>query len=146
MTTRESVLDLMTASAAVFLANTDGGAPRIRALENLRRNPRSAEFCRAEGFTCYFATSAASGKVRELRANPAAAAYYCDPTQVHGVTISGRVEVLDDLELRRALWRDPWSIYWRGPEDPDYVVLRLVPDDVRGWWGTVPFALEVRAA
>jgi general stress protein 26 len=145
MIDREAVLKLMEESAAVYLATADGADPRIRALVNLRRRdlyPGPSEFCRSQGGVVYLSTSGASGKVREIRANPQVAVYYCDPGSVHGISLSGRMEVLSDPELKRALWSDAWLIYWQGPDDPDYVVLRMKPTDARGWWGTQPFQIE----
>ncbi len=144
MIDRAAVLELMEAPPVVYFATVDGREPRIRALENLRspqRYPGSAGFCRGEGFTCYFSTSIASGKIREIRSNPAVAAYYCNPARSHGAMLSGQAEVVDDAELKRALWSDTWRIYWSGPDDPDYVVVRVRAEDVRGWWGTNPFVL-----
>ncbi len=145
MIDREAVLKLMDESAAVYLATVDGTDPRIRALVNLRRRdlyPGASEFCRSRGGTVYFSTSGASSKVREIRANPQAAVYYCDPSSTHGISLSGRMEILCDPELKRALWSDAWRIYWQGPEDPDYVVLRMKPTGAVGWWGTEPFEIE----
>ena len=83
----------------------------------------------------YLSTSLASDKVREVRANPAVALYYCDAENFHGVMLSGRAEVLDDPELKLALWSPDWSIYWPGgASDPDYVILRIAASDVSGWW------------
>lgn len=140
------ILDLMNSSEAVYLATLDGRIPRLRALVNLRRSdlcPGSAAFCRKEGLTCYGCTSAASSKVAELRAHPEASLYYCDPRNVRGVTLSGRVEILTDQQLKTALWDESWRMYWCGPEDPDYVVLRLTPVEAYGWWGARPFRLDL---
>lgn len=143
---KQEILDLMNRSEAVYLATQDGRVPRLRALVNLRRSdlfPGAAEFCRKEGFTCYCSTSAASSKVAELFAHPEASLYYCDPRNGHGVTLSGRVEILADQALKTTLWDDSWRIYWPGPEDPDYVILRMTPVEAFGWWGTKPFRLSM---
>jgi general stress protein 26 len=149
MVARESVLELMNQAGAVFLATVDGSSPRIRAMVNLRRRdlyPSAAAFCQRQGFTCYFTTSLSSGKVRELRANPQAAIYFCDPERVHGAMLTGLVEILDDPELKKTLWDDSWRIYWpAGPDDPDLVILRLAPALATGWWGTTPFTFELAA-
>jgi general stress protein 26 len=146
MVDREAILKLMNESGAVYLATVDGTTPRIRALVNLRRSdfhPVASEFCRKQGSTVYLTTSAASAKVRELRANSAASVYYCDPTETHGVALSGRMEILSDPELKRILWCKGWRIYWpAGPADPDYVVLRMTPTSAEGWWGSAPLAIE----
>ncbi len=140
---KDRALALMDGAAAVYLATAEGGRPRIRAMVNLRRRdlyPGAAAFCRGQGFTVYFSTSLASGKVREIRANPAVAVYYCDPEKFHGVMLAGEMEVLCDAGLKETLWSDDWRIYWpAGPGDPDYVVLRLKPARAEGWRGTAPF-------
>lgn len=147
MMDKGSVLQLMSEADAVYLATVGDAGPRVRALVNLRRQdlyPGSGDFCRSEGFTSYFSTSAASGKVAELRANPAVAVYYSDPRKTRGVELSGRMEILTDPELKKVLWQDVWRIYWQaGPDDPDYVVLRLRPTRAAGWWGSMPFTLQV---
>ncbi len=146
----QAVLGLMDEPEAVYLATVDGATPRIRAMVNLRRAdlyPAASALCRKEGLTVYFTTSLGSGKVRELRANPRASVYYCDPRRFHGVTLTGRVEVLTDPQLKLALWSDSWRVYWpQCATDPDYVVLRMRAETATGWWGTTPFYFEVGAS
>lgn len=147
MSERESVLEHMSCAEAVYLSTVDGGLPRIRAMVNLRRRdlyPAPAAFCREQGFHCFFATSRASGKVRELRANPVAAVYYALPPKTWGVELRGEMEILCGEALKRALWTEEWRVYWpEGQDDSDYVVLRLRPLSARGWRGTEPFAVEL---
>ncbi len=148
MIERAAVLELMATSPAVYLATSDGARPWIRALVNLRRAdlyPGPSAFCRREEFVCYFSTSGASSKVAAVRAHPGVAVYYCDPERTRGVTLGGEMEVLHEPDLKRALWDESWRIYWSGPDDPDYVVLRLRPTEASGWWGTAPFHLDAEA-
>jgi general stress protein 26 len=146
---RAEILHVMDHAEAVHLATVDGAAPRIRAMVNLRRadlGPGPSAFCRAEGFSVYFATSAASGKIRDVRANPAASAYFAIPHEYHGVLLAGEAEVLDAPALKRTLWNEGWRIYWSGPDDPDYVDVRLTPRDVTGWWHDRTFRFDPAAA
>jgi general stress protein 26 len=147
MIDKQLLCEIMDKADAVYLATVDGASPRIRAMVNLRRQdqfPDPSKVCRADGFNCYFSTSMASGKVREVRANPAASAYYCDPLTFRGVTFSGNVEILTAPELKKALWDEEWRIYWpAGAEDPDYVILRLSPTEATGWWAGKPFHLDL---
>lgn len=145
MVTKQDVLALMDETEAVYLATVGDKGPRIRALENLRRAdlyPAASRHCRAAGFTVYLATSAASDKVREIRANVAVALYYCVPANHKGAMLSGRADVLDDPELKRSLWSEGWSAFWKGAGDPDYVVVRVAAEEVSGWWSGAPFRLE----
>jgi general stress protein 26 len=141
---------MMAQSEAVYLATVSGGAPRIRALVNLRRPdlyPSVCDFCRKERFTSYFCTSAASGKAGDIRESPSAAVYYSDPPRTRGVELRGTMEIVTDPAFKAVLWQEEWRIYWPGgPDDPDYVVLRFRPSAAAGWWGTMPFRLEVSGA
>ncbi|MFA5264122.1 MAG: pyridoxamine 5'-phosphate oxidase family protein [Opitutaceae bacterium] len=141
------LLTLLNEADAVYLATIGKCGPRIRAMENLRRNaasPDARNFWIKEGFTVYFSTSAASGKVSEIRETPLATAYFADPRRTFGVELSGTIEVLNDPDLKKRLWNDVWRIYWRlGPDDPDYLLLRLQPRLAAGWKGTKPFKIDL---
>ncbi len=150
MPSKEAVLEMMNEAGAVYVATVSGGAPRVRALVNLRRRdlyPSACDFCRKQGFTSYFSTSLASGKVSDIRANSSVAVYYSDPARTRGIELRGHVEILTDPAIKKLLWQEEWRIYWRaGADDPDYAVLRLTPVHAAGWWGTVPFRMELDGA
>ncbi len=87
----------------------------------------------AEGdkdLTVRFASFLDSRKVAQIRKNP----------EVHltcGVTapqvaesylqIQGRAEVTTDDAEREAFWKEELSRYFRGPDDPNYSVVKVVP-------------------
>lgn len=145
MVEKLEVLKLMDEAEAVYLATIGETGPRIRALENLRRAdryPDASRFCRNAGFTVYLATSGASNKARDVCANPSVALYYCVPASYEGAMLSGRAEVLDDPGLKIALWSEDWRAFWSGPEDPDYVVIRVNTKEVSGWWRGKPFSVS----
>jgi general stress protein 26 len=147
MTDRERVLELMDEAEVVYLATVSGAAPRIRIVANLRRPdvyPATSEACRKAGFTVYFATSLASGKVRDIRENPIVAAYYAIPAKSRAVMLSGRAEIVTDLDVKKALWDEKWRSHWPGGvDDPNFAVLRLVPARAEGWWGPSRIDFEV---
>lgn len=149
MIDKHLIFELMDQVDAVYLATLSGSAPRIRAMVNLRREdlfPGPSSLVRAAGFDVYFCTSGASGKVRELRENPAAAAYFALPSLGRGVMLSGRAEILDQPDLKAALWDESWRMYWpEGPADPDCVVVKLASATANGWWGQEPFFLDLRS-
>jgi general stress protein 26 len=145
MPDKQQILELMDRADAVMLATAAEKGPRIRALVNLRadRYPGPSKTARQEDFTVYLSTSRASDKVREVAANPAVALYYYDAGRFHGVMLAGKAEVVDDPELKKALWCDGWRIYWPdGAGNPDYVIIRIKAEEIRGWWGSEPFRLE----
>jgi general stress protein 26 len=147
MPERKQVVALMNEADAVMLATIGAKGPRLRALVNLRRAdryPGPSRTARSEDFTVHLSTSRASDKLREVAANPAVALYYYDAGSFHGVMLAGKAEVVDDPELKKALWCDGWRVYWPdGAGNPDYVVLKIKAEEIRGWWGREPFQIEV---
>lgn len=135
-------LDVMNRAAAVYLATIAGQTPRIRALVNLRRAdlyPGPSAIAQTGDGTVYLTTAKSSDKVREIEIHAAVAVYYCLPERFLGVMIGGEAEILTDQTLKQALWSEDWRIYWpEGPSATDYVVVRIVPKEIRGWHGTTP--------
>ena len=83
-----------------------------------------------ERLTLWGATFAGFRKVGQLRKNP----------EVHLTTgakdmetaesylqIQARAEVLTDIESKKALWSDYLKKIFSGPDDPNYVVLKITP-------------------
>ena len=147
MITKEAILDVINQPPAVYLATVEGSSPRICALENLRcakRYPRQSVFCRAAGFVFYLSTSKSSRKITAIEGNPEVSLYFCDADKYRSAMFSGKAEVLNDQVLREALWDDSWRIYWpSGVWDEDYVLVRLAPSNVMGWWGSQSYEVEL---
>jgi len=128
----------MKESEFIVLATVDReGSPHTRAMVNLRREsqfPDLTDFFENEcdDFTTYFATSTSSNKVEQVRANPEVSIFYCKP--MDGLTLGGRIEIEEDERIKKRLYQDVWNGYYpQGPDDPEYIVLRLEPTVVRGW-------------
>jgi len=151
--TKQQCLELMETSEAACLGTVDAsGCPHIRGVSNLRRKQEFPSLVplfeqHRDDFLIHIATSASSDKVREVRANPTACVYYCIPSQFHSLLLEGRAEVLEDPAVRRALWQPEWEKFWTGgPEDPEYVAIRLRPRRASGWWWDKTFAFELAEA
>ena len=123
------------------------GRPRVRALFNLRNEPHFPDLVALfsdhdRDMMLLFSTNTSSAKVGEIRANPAVAAYLSVPEESWGLMLAGNAEVVSDDDLRRAVWQDGWERYYPdGYADPDHTVLRLLPDEARGWYRTAKFEL-----
>jgi len=142
--------ELMASATAVYLTTIDSdGFPHTRAMLNLRNSklyPSQAHFCEAHGDRCilYFTTNTSSKKVAQIRNNSRAAAYFCEPDSFHGLMLGGEIQIIDDVEIKRALWDSSWKQYYpQGPEDPDHTLLRLIPTLVRGWNRGSKFEFEL---
>lgn len=109
----------------VFLSYLDGeGFPTTRAM----LAPREREGIRV----FWLSTNTSSQKVAAFRKNPKAGLYFVDRRFFRGVSLSGTVEVLEDLESRKRLWKHGDTMYYpRGVTDPDYCVLKFTAEKGR---------------
>ncbi len=144
-------IELMENSKAVYLTTIDNkGFPCIRALLNLRNKEQYPSLVELFGkhdddFLIYFTTNTSSNKITQIRANPKVSAYYCIPDNFHGMMVSGNIEIVLDLEIKKMLWQDGWESYYpEGPDDPDNTVLRLRPNFARGWYNSAKFEFKLR--
>ncbi len=126
-----------------------GGYPYTRAMFNLRnreRFPGQAHLFaeHRDDLLVYFSTNTSSQKLGQIRADPRVSVYYCNPDQIHGLMLSGDIEVVDDSALRHAIWNEGWERYYpSGPDDPDHTVLCLRPRRAIGWYKGARFEFEL---
>lgn len=74
----------------------------------------------------YFSTNTSSNKVRFFRENNKASIYFVDQRFFRGVSLIGTVEVLEDEETKKRIWRFGDTMYYKkGVTDPDYCVLKF---------------------
>ena len=43
------------------------------------------------------------------------------------INVEAKAEVMTDLEIKKKYWCDMLSRFFKGPEDPNYVVVKIVP-------------------
>lgn len=121
------------AEMACLTTVNEEGYPQSRAmlnLRNLKNYPDLKDFFVANGgdFTTYFTTNTSSKKLEQLLKNPKVSVYYCHPGSWRGLTLVGDIEVVNEIEIKKALWQPDWTMYYPGgAEDPDHTVLRLKP-------------------
>lgn len=74
----------------------------------------------------WFSTNTSSRRVSQFMQNPKASLYFLDAERFTGLLLVGEMEVLQDAETKRRLWKDGWEAYYPlGVTDPDYSVLRF---------------------
>ncbi len=87
-----------------------------------------------EDWSVGFMTNRRCRKVAEMeRSGRLTLAYQYDPESAY-VVLTGRPQIIDDLDVKRSVWRDE-SYRWHpgGPEDPDVVLVELVADRIELW-------------
>lgn len=83
-------------------------------------------------FTIYVANLASYHKTSEIAANPAVELAYLSPDHDQ-VRITGRAEVVTDPDLIKPIWeKNPLLKQYLGsPDNPEFILYRIVPDLVR---------------
>ncbi|MFX1256224.1 MAG: pyridoxamine 5'-phosphate oxidase family protein [Promethearchaeota archaeon] len=148
---RKFALDLMTRTKVAFLATIDEeGLPQIRAIENLRnpdKFPHSSKIFIGydDNFLVYVSTNTSSEKIKQIINNANIAIYYCIPEEYKGVMIRGYAEIVDDLEIKKKIWIKRMKIYYpKGIEDPDFTLLRLIPNYIKGYYKLQKHIVDLR--
>ena len=140
----------LTHTTNLIYLSTNGidGYPQTRTMTNLRNkneNPIASEFLAQmqDDFIIYFVTSKSSPKMQQIRANPKVSAYFCNPAEFHTLIIAGQIEEITDMEFKKQIWQDSWKIHWAGgAEDPEFIVMKLLPSYAKGWYKQGPFEFK----
>ncbi|MDR1477214.1 MAG: pyridoxamine 5'-phosphate oxidase family protein [Rickettsiales bacterium] len=94
------------------------GIPHIRSMQSPRIRNGLKEF--------YLTTNTSSEKVGMFKKNPNACIYFLKAAAFQGFELSGKMEILEDKNMRKAMWRKGDEIYYHdGVDDPDYCVLKF---------------------
>ena len=84
--------------------------------------------------TIYWHTNSPSMRVKQYRNNPKACVYFCDEQSFHGVMLKGTMEVVDDLAVKKEIWKDEFSMYYRGGMDGgDFTILKFTAESGRSY-------------
>lgn len=137
---KKGCIELMETAAAVYVTSIgEGGYPHTRCMFNLRNRqqfPDQAHLFEQhkDDFMTYFSTNSSSSKMHQMRANPKVSLYYSKPDQFLGLMLAGDMEIIQEHEVREALWVDGWERYYLdGWQDPSYTVLCIYPKFAQGW-------------
>jgi general stress protein 26 len=127
-------LELMESSKAIYFTTIDSeGYPITRAMFNLRNKEQFPEFSKffnelINPFAIYISTNTSSSKTSHIEKNQKVSVYFCEPEDFKGVMFGGDVKVINNMEVKREIWLDWWTKYYReGLDDPDYTLLKLEP-------------------
>jgi len=100
----------------------------------LRARPLEPRPDRAEGII-YFVTDVRGAKDDEIEAAPEVCLVVIDHKDKAYLSITGRASVVDDHAKAAAIWKKTDNMWWKGPDDPNVRVLRLVPERAELWDG-----------
>ncbi len=56
-----------------------------------------------------------------------------------------QAEEIDDPDLKKRIWQDEWKMHWPGgPEDPEFIILKLLPERTKGWYKEGAFEFKLK--
>jgi len=121
----ETIGNLIDKQSVSFISSVDkDGYPNTKAmLAPVKR----------EGIkTFYWHTNSPSLRIKQYRKNPKACIYFCDRRFFRGVMLKGTMEVVDDEETKKELWKDEFSMYYKGGVDGgDFIILKFTAKNGR---------------
>ncbi|MFT3983864.1 MAG: pyridoxamine 5'-phosphate oxidase family protein [Lachnospiraceae bacterium] len=120
MKTKEQIYEFIREQKTAFVASVDEeGYPNMKAMFAPRK---------IEGDCFYFTTNTSSMRAQQFIKNPKASIYFYHRGRFRyeGVMLIGIMEVMQDEEIKKEIWRTGDSMYYKqGVADPDYCVLRF---------------------
>lgn len=120
MKTREHIIEFIKKQKVAFIASVDeNGFPNMKAMFTPRK---------IDGNCFYFTTNTSSMRSQQFMKNPKASIYFYSKGRFRyeGIMLTGRVEVLQDEEIKKEIWCAGDTMYYRqGVTDPDYCVLKF---------------------
>ena len=121
----ETIGNLIDKQSVSFISSVDEtGYPNTKAmLAPVKR----------EGIkTFYWHTNSPSVRIKQYRNNPKACIYFYDKRFFRGVMLKGTMEVVDDKDIKAEIWKDEFSMYYKGGMDGgDFIILKFTAENGR---------------
>ncbi|WP_117149241.1 MULTISPECIES: pyridoxamine 5'-phosphate oxidase family protein [Paraliobacillus] len=87
-----------------------------------------------EGITFYTATNKETHKVEDIKQNANVhilIGYTFDGTTDEYIEVEGEASIHDDEKMKQHLWNEKLEPWFSGPDDPNYIVLKISPTEIR---------------
>ncbi|WP_028785150.1 pyridoxamine 5'-phosphate oxidase family protein [Thalassobacillus devorans] len=119
----------------------------LATVKNNRPHSRYMTFFNKE-LTLYTPTNKETHKAEEIEANPYVHILIGYEGEGFGdayLEVEGKAEIKEDKELKEQFWNDYMKNWFDGPEDPEYIILKITPEQVRlmNKGDTTPQTLEL---
>ncbi len=112
--------------------------------ENGFPNAKSMFMAKHEGLqTFWFSTNVSAVRTQQWLERPKACIYLFDGKDIHGLMLTGYIQVCTDNETKQAFWKQGDEQYYSlGPTDPDYCILRFTAEE-GNYWGQQKYLFRV---
>ncbi len=131
---KQIAFDLLEKVPVLTLSTVDtDGKPDCRAMMKVEN----------DGFDVWMATHADSHKMKQIEKDPRGCVLLYDMEGVNSLQIYGNLEIHDDMETKKRLWREQFKAYFpEGAEDPGYVPLKISGTEIHVVSGEADFKLN----
>ena len=110
-------------NSIAFVGSVEGDKPYVKAMGVSWREGENI---------FYFDSNNGSKRVAQWKKNPNACVYFYGKPLFRGVMLSGKMEIINDIELKKAHWNPMKKmVYKPGVEDPDYCILKFTAEKGR---------------
>ncbi len=139
MKTKQQIYEFISSQKTAFISSVDeDGFPNTKAMFVPRK---------IEGDSFYFTTNTSSMRSQQFMNNSKACIYFYHRGRFRyeGIMLIGNMEVLQNEEIKKEIWRDGDIMYYKkGVDDPDYCVLKFTAVKGRHYYDlkTESFTME----
>ena len=123
---KEEMTAFIQKQKTAFVASVDEeGFPNIKAMFMPRK---------IEGNCFHFSTNTSSVRAQQFLKNEKASIYFYQRSRYRyeGLMLTGKMEVLQDPEIKKEIWRSGDTMFYKqGVDDPDYCVLKFTAEKGR---------------
>ncbi|MFD1019242.1 pyridoxamine 5'-phosphate oxidase family protein [Thalassobacillus hwangdonensis] len=120
---KDKILDVLSGNKVGTLATVKNDKPHSRFMTFFN-----------DGLTIHTPTNKKTHKAEEIDANPYVHILIGYEGEGYGdayLEIEGKATIRDDAEVKEKLWSDRMKRWFDGPNDPEYIVLEIAPEQVR---------------
>ncbi|MFG1461522.1 pyridoxamine 5'-phosphate oxidase family protein [Xanthobacter sp. DSM 24535] len=128
----------MAGRHSCMLIDRDG--PRLRARP-------MAPVAREDDHAIWFVTDARASKDDEISRDPQVCVAFADTSDRFYLSVSGAAEVVRDPAKLKEIWSNAMEAYFPGgPDDPNAILLRVLPEQAEYWQGESTLMTGVKMA
>ncbi|MBC8473752.1 MAG: pyridoxamine 5'-phosphate oxidase family protein [Candidatus Omnitrophica bacterium] len=83
--------------------------------------------------TLYTSAFASSRKISQIKTNNnvhVSFGAYNEDWNLPYIGVAATAKILTDLEIKKKLWCDKLNQFFKGPQDPNYVVVKITPSSI----------------
>ncbi|MDD5440228.1 MAG: pyridoxamine 5'-phosphate oxidase family protein [Candidatus Omnitrophica bacterium] len=84
-----------------------------------------------DDMTVWYSSLGTTDKISEVKGNPRVCVVMSNYKIMTDMRYHGTIEIITDQKTKDRFWRDEWvRFYPKGKTDPDYVIMKFVPNAV----------------